>query len=555
MAAALTLKVAHKPSDNLSLLWCFVSLLLLHFSYMRSFLLRNAYSTLMSEQGNKYFLKGVNYYPDALGCYTLAIALKDLPDPETSILYSNRAQVYLLLGNHRRAFKDAEDAIKCCPTNVKAFYRAVKASMSLGLLEKAKSYCDMGLQVSPDHENLTDLAQQIDARILENARLKTEPASEIVRDWSELPIDVLMLTARRLHLADDYARFGSVCKPWREAFLMNDKKPSKLLPWVMLMEKEGTDLHSFYCPFDKKGKLFQLNLPEVRGRKCWGSSHGWLFTLDSKFQMHLVDPLSRVRILLPPLDKCPEQKGMFINGRFFRDGYVEKVLLLSDPLSSGSVILAVYANTKMAFTKAGDEAWRTVHCDTGDSSIVYDAMSFGGRFYVARSSGDVVICDSNGTQVKTVTMTPLAEAWEKKEAFVSYLVEIEGRIHVVVRRMVMSTWPYRKTGSFDVYILDTDTSKWEEVKTLGTWSVFVGNNYTFAVSETDYPECPGNSIYFTDHNYDFSGQYYHPQFTVPSSCDVGVYSLESKSLKRFLDMGFSLRCLYSLPVWIKPDLW
>lgn len=62
---------------------------------------------------------GKKHYSDAIDCYTRAINQKALSDSETSILFSNRAHVNLLLGNLRRALIDANDAIKLLPSNIK----------------------------------------------------------------------------------------------------------------------------------------------------------------------------------------------------------------------------------------------------------------------------------------------------------------------------------------------------------------------------------------------------------------------------------------------------
>ena len=73
------------------------------------------------EKGNEYVKMGKKHYSDAIDCYTRAINQNVLSDSENSILFANRAHVNLLLGNHRRALMDAEDAIKLCPTNIKVF--------------------------------------------------------------------------------------------------------------------------------------------------------------------------------------------------------------------------------------------------------------------------------------------------------------------------------------------------------------------------------------------------------------------------------------------------
>lgn len=133
----------------------------------------------LKEQGNEHVKSGKKHYSDAIDCYTRAINQKALSDSETSILYSNRAHVNLLLGNHRRALQDAEEAIKLSRTNVKALYRAIKASLSLNLLAEARSYCEEGLQQSPDNEEFKKLAKQIDLKISEIERREVEVSKAV----------------------------------------------------------------------------------------------------------------------------------------------------------------------------------------------------------------------------------------------------------------------------------------------------------------------------------------------------------------------------------------
>ncbi|GER44520.1 tetratricopeptide repeat-containing family protein [Striga asiatica] len=122
------------------------------------------YDASLAEKGNEYVKKGKKHYSDAIDCYTRAINQKAESDSDNSILYSNRAHVNLLLGNYRRALQDAEDALQLCPTNLKAIYRAVKASLSLNLIDEAKSYCEKGIQLSADNVELIKLAEQINVK-------------------------------------------------------------------------------------------------------------------------------------------------------------------------------------------------------------------------------------------------------------------------------------------------------------------------------------------------------------------------------------------------------
>ncbi|KAL2482628.1 Tetratricopeptide repeat (TPR)-like superfamily protein [Forsythia ovata] len=133
----------------------------------------------LKEKGNEYVKRGKKHYLDAIDCYTRAINQKALSNSENSIIYSNRAHVNLLLGNYRRALQDAEEAIRLCPNNVKALYRAVKASLSLDLLNEAKSYCEKGLEQSPDNEELKKLAKQIDLKGSEHEQRQAEVSKAV----------------------------------------------------------------------------------------------------------------------------------------------------------------------------------------------------------------------------------------------------------------------------------------------------------------------------------------------------------------------------------------
>lgn len=145
-------------------------------------------------------------------------------------------------------------------------------------------------------------------------------------DWSSLPVELLGLIAKQLRFAQDYVRFGAVCKSWRWVILQRDGSLCSLLPLLMLAEKEFNDLREFCCPFIDR--MFKLYLPEIRGKRCWGSSDGWLVTIGSDFQMCLLNPLTRKQILLPPLHKCSNLNTLICSPEEFRDYFVCKVVWL-----------------------------------------------------------------------------------------------------------------------------------------------------------------------------------------------------------------------------------
>ncbi|CAI0385971.1 unnamed protein product [Linum tenue] len=136
--------------------------------------LKQSTAVELKEQGNQYVKMGKKHYSEAINCYTRAINQQALTDSETSLLYSNRSHVNLLLGNYRRAITDAEEAIKLCPSNVKAFYRAAKASLSLNLLSEAKYFAEKGLELDSSNVELEKLVRQISALKMEQDKQQAE---------------------------------------------------------------------------------------------------------------------------------------------------------------------------------------------------------------------------------------------------------------------------------------------------------------------------------------------------------------------------------------------
>ncbi|KAL6297532.1 hypothetical protein ACE6H2_005674 [Prunus campanulata] len=133
----------------------------------------------LKDKGNEYVKMGKKHFADAIDCYTRAINQQALSDSDTSILFSNRAHVNLLLGNYRRALTDAEDAIKLCSTNVKALYRAAKASFALNLLPESTMHCQNGIKHDPSNEELKKLLRQIESKKMEHEQREAQVSKAI----------------------------------------------------------------------------------------------------------------------------------------------------------------------------------------------------------------------------------------------------------------------------------------------------------------------------------------------------------------------------------------
>ncbi|KAL3676038.1 hypothetical protein R1sor_025986 [Riccia sorocarpa] len=126
----------------------------------------------LKEEGNAFLKKGKKHYTDAIDCYTRAIKT-NLKDPGmNSVLYGNRAQVNLLLGNYGRAVDDADEAIKLNPSNIKAYYRGAKAALALKLWPKVAELCSEGLKLEPENKELQSMRKQAEQKQAAEAEAK-----------------------------------------------------------------------------------------------------------------------------------------------------------------------------------------------------------------------------------------------------------------------------------------------------------------------------------------------------------------------------------------------
>ncbi|KAL2545487.1 putative F-box protein [Forsythia ovata] len=129
-------------------------------------------------------------------------------------------------------------------------------------------------------------------------------------DWTELPMDLLVVIAENLPSIEDFTSFSAVCKEWQSASAILKKKPSlpTRYPRIMLSEKvdtkdQGNQDNRYFLNLITS-KTCQLKLPEASGRRCLGAHYGWLFDL----QINLLHPFSRQQICLPPFLTFPDQR-------------------------------------------------------------------------------------------------------------------------------------------------------------------------------------------------------------------------------------------------------
>lgn len=371
----------------------------------------------------------------------------------------------------------------------------------------------------------------------------------VMADWSKMPDDPLKLIAEKLHSVEDYVRFGGVCKSWYSIF--EDKEcccPSSKSPWLMLAEKENSEMRGFYSPLS--GKVYEIRLPEVVGKWCWGSPYGWLVTIGTDLDMCLLNPLTRVQILLPSLRACPNLNTLIdssTQGSRSKDIFIYKAVLSSAPSSPDCAVMIIYSDYgRLAFTKPGHQTWTLLESESGP---VDDIIYFNGSFLAVNLSWEVWICDISGSQLKTIRFAaaPALQDVDEIEYEAKYLVESGGEIYMVTRNLYDTARrdiPYMRTWTFSVLKLDMCNKRWEEVENLDHCSFFLGNNHSFSTWASDYPEFRKNSIYFTD---DYCGF-----LNIPRNFDMGIYNFQNTQIEHY-PVGHDALSMFSAPLWIRPS--
>jgi hypothetical protein len=359
--------------------------------------------------------------------------------------------------------------------------------------------------------------------------------------WLELPKALWELICKKLDPVACH-RFSGTCSSFQSLAIEN-KCCLLSSPLLMLPGKENSIPREFYSVYD--GRTCEINLPELHGKWCLGSSYGWLFTVDSTSgEISLLNPITRAQIQLPPLSTFSDPPGLREKERGERNiKYIERATISENPsISNDFVVIAIFIDLRVfAFCKPGDKNWTTLtkqgdHCE--------DVIFHKKKFYAITNWGALKRWEHCHVDAPVETIIP---APKDEGCLRRYLVETPGGGLLKVCRHI--EWEeddedgdvgHSHTLTFKVCILDENGKRWVRVQNLEL-ALFVGYNRAICVSAID---CPGgiqaNSIYFTD-------DYFEGYYESPCGCfDNGVFSLEDESIKQICKKP---------PVWSTPCIW
>ena len=105
----------------------------------------------------------------------------------------------------------------------------------------------------------------------------------------------------------DYIAATGVNPDWRSARSSISRGPQLPLPVLMLSEPLLTDMRTLFSLYDHSHHRLQLS--EVRGKRIWGSQHGWVVSLGPRYVTQLVHLMTGKRIILPQVQRLLENSG------------------------------------------------------------------------------------------------------------------------------------------------------------------------------------------------------------------------------------------------------
>ncbi|KAK4404758.1 hypothetical protein Sango_0844400 [Sesamum angolense] len=367
-------------------------------------------------------------------------------------------------------------------------------------------------------------------------------------DWSKLPYDIIHKVATYLMAVEDFLAFSAVCRSWRSVYVAKQWHQSPQVPWLMLSGIENDSFRSFISLY--RNKVYNSELPEVHGRRCWGSSSGWLVTVGNDLDIRLHNPFTRVSVNLPPKSSLRIHFGEILGWYEI----IEKAFVFKKPCTSHAneedlLVMIIYGPLKqLAFCRPGYSSWRTVkdisHTGYIDVTHVKDQIFAlcGLGYLVVIDIDSLAVTDINGPQApEHVALSLPLWHWEHL-----ILVESSGDLWMVYQNHTS----IRRRSSvesieFYVYTFDFSKKRWIRLSSLGDHAIFVGDNCSMSIRAPERFNCKSNSIYFI-------GKRMEERWPCGEvHVDLGVYSI-TNGISEPLRFGPDIPKYYSFPLWVTP---
>ncbi|XP_059627427.1 uncharacterized protein LOC132270256 [Cornus florida] len=194
-------------------------------------------------------------------------------------------------------------------------------------------------------------------------------------DWAWLPKHLLGMIVDNLVSLSDCVRFGAVCKSWLLVAMENKVKfvQNKCVPFLLVPTKnddskddECEEIRSLYSITHNKVYNFQLQVPY--NKKLFGSSHGWLFTVEESFALTLINQFSGAIVELPPI-------------------------MDSSEFHAYDLLSVIYGGLRtLTFIVPGDKAWTFID---KKFTLIRDVIYYKGQIFAVDYRNGIIMVDLN----------------------------------------------------------------------------------------------------------------------------------------------------------------
>ncbi|CAN6993940.1 unnamed protein product [Brassica oleracea var. botrytis] len=338
--------------------------------------------------------------------------------------------------------------------------------------------------------------------------------------WSNLCLDVIQMVLEKLS-ATDFNRAKAVCSGWLSASRQSVRKQNQT-PWLILFPYERS--YGYSCRMlnpGEKGLVYRSrNLGvEFTQSRCIAACGSWLLMYlvrGGRPKLYILNPLSRDRINLPPLESC-KSDNIFSAKRFcIGDQQPRRESVLTDLSSEWekSVLwveercknyLVVWSHgARLFFSKKGDNVWRMFHVRIiGLTDFVCKGLML--YMYIRLSFIDIY--DFSGDSPVALTHPPYP--FYRRPRFLSPFIINRIAVTTSGEALLVTIYNIHKTSrTFYVYKMNHATNKWDEMASLGDQALILDLGIT--VSAKDVQGFKSNSIYCsgvgfgTDHIFIYS---------------------------------------------------
>ncbi|CAN0890466.1 hypothetical protein LINGRAHAP2_LOCUS16448 [Linum grandiflorum] len=369
------------------------------------------------------------------------------------------------------------------------------------------------------------------------------------RDWASLPEGILDSILSNLFSLQDYLRFSCVCKPWfsvaGEQKRLRIATSHKQVPFLLVPTKNRSGKRRSLFNAAGEGKLLDSN---------------WLVFLEKDYRVTLYNPFTKSEISLPSIGNASYRRYHEKHYQYF----AKKVILSADPsLYPDDYLVAGLIDdpfrTLVLIRPGRDTEW--THFTKWSNYVGLPGLTFdvmfdkSGKWVYASGHGGMLARASVDTSVVEPVIDLVVGPWGPTSVCVqTYLVETtsESGDMLMILRFFEEQEGYEfsmETNDIKVYKLQ-DHSRFVEVEDLDGDAVFIGDNYSTAVSAKDVEGIEANCVYYSDDFVEFlPNQYYYfgPH-------DIGKFDVKSRTFGTHYVPTRTQNRGMPPPIWIFPTL-